>query len=68
MYKLANARFRTNAIIHIQIFNVADDLCDENNFFDTYTPNDTHIYNLRDILTNDENPSGVTLPDQMLMG
>jgi len=52
----------SNAIIHLQIFNVADD-CNENNFFDTYTPNDTHIYNLRDILTNDGNPSGVTLPD-----
>ena len=48
-------------IIHIQIFNV-NDLCNENNFFDAYTPNDTHVYNLRDILTNDGNPSGVVLP------
>jgi len=48
--------------IHIQLFNV-DDNCNENNFFDLYTPNDTHVYNLRDIQTNDGNPSGVVLPD-----
>ncbi len=48
--------------IHVQIYNVAN-LCNENNFFDVYTPNDTHVYNLRDILTNDGNPSGVVLPD-----
>ena len=49
------------AFVHIQIFNVADN-CNENNFFDNYTPNDTHTYNLRDIQTNDGNPSGVVLP------
>jgi len=48
--------------VHIQIFNVGN-LCNENNFFDVYTPNDTHVYNLRDIATNDGNPSGVVLPD-----
>jgi len=48
--------------IHVQIFNVGN-LCNENNFFDAYTPNDTHVYNLRDIVTNDGNPSGVVLPD-----
>jgi len=48
--------------VHVQIFNV-DDNCNENNFFDTLTPNDTHIYNMRDILTNNGTPSGVILPD-----
>jgi len=48
--------------IHIQIFNVNDN-CNENNFFDAYTPNDTHVYNIRDIVTNDGNPSGVVLPE-----
>ncbi len=38
-------------------------LTNENNFFDLYTPNDTHVYNLRDILTNDGDDSGVVLPD-----
>jgi len=52
----------SGANIHIQIFNVAND-CNENNFFDFYTPFDTHIYNLRDIITNDGNASGVVLPD-----
>ena len=47
--------------VHIQIFNVADN-CNENDFFDLYTPNDTHVYNLRDIITNDGNDSGVVLP------
>ncbi len=48
-------------LVHIQIFNVADN-CNENDFFDNYTPSDTHTYNLRDIVTNDGNPSGVVLP------
>lgn len=48
--------------IHVQIYNVAN-LCNENDFFDVMTPNDTHVYNLRDILTNDGNPSGVILPE-----
>jgi len=52
----------SNLTIHIQIFTVNQN-CDENNFFDVYTPNDTHVYNMRDIQTNDGNPSGVVLPD-----
>lgn len=50
------------ANIHIQIFDVGNN-CNENDFFDVYTVNDTHTYNLRDIQTNDGNPSGVVLPD-----
>jgi len=48
--------------VHVEIFDVSRD-CVENNFFDDYTPNDTHVYNMRDIKTNDGNPSGVVLPD-----
>ena len=48
--------------VHVQIFDVSNN-CNENNFFDTYTPNDTHVYDLRNIITNDGNPSGVVLPD-----
>jgi len=48
--------------LHVQIFNVPE-LCNENNFFDNYTGNDTHVYYLRDILTNDGSPSGAVLPD-----
>ncbi len=48
--------------VHIIIFDVSRD-CVENNFFDVYTPHDTHVYNMRDIQTNDGNPSGVVLPD-----
>jgi len=52
----------SNITIHVQVFNVDDD-CNENNFYDTLTPNDTHVYNMRDIQTNNGNPSGVVLPD-----
>jgi len=48
--------------MHIQIFDVSNN-CNENDFFDVYTPLDTHVYNMRDIQTNDGNPSGVVLPD-----
>ena len=48
-------------ILHIQIFDVSNN-CNENNFFDDYTINDTHVYNIRDIQTNDGDPSGVALP------
>lgn len=54
--------FSNNITVHVQIFNV-DQNCDENNFFDTYTGNDTHVYNMRDIITNNGNPSGVVLPE-----
>ena len=47
--------------VHMQIFTVNDN-CTENDFFDLFTPNDTHIYNMRDIISNDGNPSGVVLP------
>ncbi len=49
-------------LAHIQIFDVSNN-CSENDFFDVYTPNDTHVYNMRDIQTNDGNPSGVVLPE-----
>ena len=49
------------ATLHVQIFN-AGNLCIENDFFDVFTGNDTHVYNMRDILTNDGNDSGVVLP------
>jgi len=52
----------TPATAHVQIYDVNNN-CNENNFFDRYTPNDTHVYNMRDIQTNDGNPSGVVLPD-----
>ena len=32
-------------------------------FFDLYTPNDTHTYNIRDIQSNDGAQTGVVLPD-----
>jgi len=50
-----------NQFIHVQVFNVDND-CIENNFFDLLTPADTHVYNLRDIQTNDGNPAGFVLP------
>ena len=52
----------SSKILHVQIFDVSND-CNENNFFDDYTPKDTHVYNMRNILTNDGDDSGVQLSD-----
>jgi len=48
--------------IHVQIFDVENN-CNENDFFDNYTENDTHVYNMRNIESNDGNPTGVVLPN-----
>ena len=55
-------QFTGNARAHVQIFDVNNN-CNENDFFDVYTINDTHVYNMREIQTNDGSPSGVVLPD-----
>ena len=48
--------------IHVQVFDVSN-LCNENNFYDVYTGNDTHIYDMRNLTTNDGNPAGFVLPE-----
>ena len=48
--------------VHVQLFNLSQS-CGENNFFDEYTGNDTHVYNIRNITTNDGNDPGFQLPD-----
>jgi len=48
--------------LHVQVFNVGFN-CNENNFYDTLTGNDTHVYNMSDVKTNNGNPSGVDLSD-----
>ena len=50
------------ATLHVQIFDVSN-LCNENNFNDAYTANDTHVYDMRDIQSNDGAGSGFELPD-----
>ena len=57
-----NLNLSNDITFHVQIWYVVND-CTENNFFDTYTPHDTHVYNMRDIQTNNGTPSGVVLPD-----
>lgn len=47
--------------LHIQIFQT-NNFCNENDFFDEYTQDDTHIYNMSNIMSNDSNPTGVVLP------
>jgi len=51
-----------NRRIHVQIFDVPNN-CNENDFFDDYTGNDTHVYNMRGLQTNNGNPSGIVLPE-----
>jgi len=48
--------------VHVQIFR-ANFNCNENDFYDLYTQNDTHIYNMRSISSNSGTPTGVLLPD-----
>ncbi len=48
--------------LHVQVFDVEGN-CNENNFYDTLTGNDTHVYNMSDVKTNNGDPSGVSLPD-----
>jgi len=49
-------------VLHVQVFDVSND-CNENNFFDDFTGVDTHVYNMRDIQTNDGDDSGIQLAD-----
>ena len=58
----SGAVFPDGITVHVQIFDVGNN-CNENNFFDVYTALDTHVYNMRDIQTNNGNPSGVELPE-----
>ena len=39
--------------VHVQVFNAATANCDEFDFFDTYSPNGTHLYNVRKLDSND---------------
>ncbi len=48
--------------LHVQVFDVGLN-CNENNFYDTLTGFDSHIYNMSDVKTNNGNPSGVDLSD-----
>lgn len=48
--------------VHVQIFNAASN-CLEVDFYDTYTPVDTHVYDLRGIVRNDGGPLSIALPD-----
>ncbi len=60
--QITNTNSSEAKTIHVQVFDVNND-CTENDFFDTLTPADTHVYNMSDILTNNGSPSGVVLPE-----
>lgn len=60
--QITNTSSTGSGRIHVQIFDVGNN-CNENNFYDSLTINDTHVYNMRDITTNDGSPAGVVLPD-----
>jgi hypothetical protein len=47
--------------VHVQIFNAGDG-CDEVDFYDDYTPQDTHVYNLRALTRNNGDPLNIVLP------
>ncbi len=45
-----------NISVHVQIFNVASPavICEETNFDDIYTPGDTHVYDLSNLVSNND--------------
>lgn len=47
--------------VHVQVFEANNTFvqCDETDFFDTYTPFDTHIYDLKTMIPNSGTPTGV---------
>jgi hypothetical protein len=47
-FQIYNTSATDVARVHIQIFNAADN-CSEFDFFDSYTPRDTHVYNVRNL-------------------
>lgn len=52
--------------VHVQVFvaNSSSVQCAETDFFDQYTPFDTHIYNLSNLTSNNGSPTGVSsFPD-----
>lgn len=50
-------------VVHVQIFNAAAGGCPEIDFYDTYTKNDTHVYDLRGLTRNNAVPLNAALPD-----
>jgi hypothetical protein len=50
--------------IHVQIFDIASPFleCEECNFNDMLSPNDTHVYNVQDIMTNQIFPPFTPMP------
>lgn len=48
--------------VHVQVFNAAAG-CPEIDFYDTYTGNDTHVYNLRALTRNNGIALNAALPD-----
>jgi hypothetical protein len=48
--------------VHVQVFNAAAG-CPEIDFYDTYTGNDTHVYNLRGLTRNNGIALSAALPD-----
>ncbi len=45
-----------NAFVHVQIFNVTSPavVCEETDFDDVYTPGDTHVYDLSNLVSNSD--------------
>ena len=59
-------RSSSNVRVHVQVFVANDSFvsCNEIDFFDQYTPFDTHIYNLKSMISNTGTPTGVApFPD-----
>lgn len=54
-FQIYNTSATDAARVHIQIFNAADN-CTELDFYDSYTPRDTHVYNVRNLSAINSGP------------
>ncbi len=62
LVQVTNVTGDGNCPIHVQIFQ-HDRGCDELNFNDTLTPNDTVVYDMDNIIKNDGSPAPINLAD-----
>lgn len=62
MVQVTNTSSTVAAIIHVQIFADAFN-CEDRDFFDSLTPNETHVYDIRNLVSANGSPINFQIPD-----
>ena len=60
--QVTNTSSTMSAVLHVQIFSDAFN-CEDRDFSDTLTPNETHVYDIRNLQTADGSPVNFAIPD-----